>query len=72
MNFLLQLYVSPDEKEKALWQRFSEIGIAPGKSFDYDRLPADQQKAIAAGVQSALAKIKEKAKSLTAHGRSRK
>lgn len=67
LNFLLQ-YVSPDAKEKALWERFAKIGIAPGKAFDYKTLPAEKQQAIAAGIKTALAKIEKKGKAMALAG----
>ena len=56
LNFCLQ-YITPDDVEKALWEKLAPIGVGPGKAFDYSRLSADQQAAIAAGVKAAGQKI---------------
>jgi hypothetical protein len=67
LNFLLQ-YVSPDAKEKALWDRLAKLGIGVGKPFDYAKLSADQQKAIEGGVKAAVAKIAAKGKTTAIAG----
>lgn len=63
LNFLLgQLTLHPSESE--LFERFSEIGIAPDKAFDPEKVEPETLAALEAGVASALVKIGEKAKAL--------
>ena len=71
LNFLVQ-FVKPDAKEKVLREKLAPIGIGPGKPFDYAKLPSDQQQAFAEGVKSAIAKIKEKAKTTPVAGHSQR
>jgi hypothetical protein len=70
LNFLMQ-FVTPDATEKALWNKLAKIGVGPGKPFDYAKLPADRQAAIAAGLKAAKAKIAKKAKTSPIAGGSR-
>lgn len=64
LNFLLR-YVTPDATEKALWEKLAPLGVAPGKAFDFDKLSADQQQGIAAGIKSAKDKIKTRVSAIT-------
>ncbi|MFM0475727.1 DUF1254 domain-containing protein [Paraburkholderia strydomiana] len=50
LNFLLQFAQPPAPSEVELLQRFSKIGIAPGKPFDASTLPAEMRQAIQDGV----------------------
>lgn len=47
------------ESEKALFERFSKIGIAPGKSFDATSLDPAIVNAMNKGIASAIVKIEE-------------
>ena len=67
LNFLLG-HVSPDSTEKALWEKFAPIGIAPGKAFEFDKLSPEQQKAITAGIKSTEEKIKTRMATLKLAG----
>jgi hypothetical protein len=60
LNFLLGL-VAPHPSEADLYERFAEIGIAAGRPWDPDVVPADTLAAIEAGVQDGLSDIAEKA-----------
>jgi len=60
LTFALQ-HVTPDAAEKQLWDKWASIGVAPGKAYDYSKLAEEKQKAITAGVKSAIAKINDKA-----------
>ncbi|MFM0698227.1 DUF1254 domain-containing protein [Paraburkholderia sediminicola] len=65
LNFLLQFTQPPEPSEVELMQRFSKIGIAPGKPFDASTLPADTQQAIAAGVADGKAALADAEKHTT-------
>ena len=56
LNFCLQ-FMRPDAEDKAMWEKLAPIGVGTGKVFDYAKLPADQQAAIAEGVKAASQKI---------------
>ena len=59
LNFLLSFCEPPHPSEVELWQRFTKIGIAPGKAFDQEKLPPDILTAVKEGVQDAQAELKE-------------
>ncbi|MFM0653461.1 DUF1254 domain-containing protein [Paraburkholderia sediminicola] len=65
LNFLLQFTQPPAPSEVELMQRFSKIGIAPGKPFDASTLPADTQQAIATGVADGKAALADAEKHTT-------
>ena len=56
LNFLLTT-VSPHPAESELFQRFSRIGIGPGKPFDAENLDPEVKEAMEAGIASAMEKI---------------
>jgi hypothetical protein len=60
LNFLLGL-VAPHPSETALYQRFRDIGIAPGRPWRPERVPPATLAAIDAGVTAGLAAIADKA-----------
>lgn len=64
LNFCLQ-FITPDAQDKAMWAKLAPIGVGPGKAYDFDKLPADQQAAVAKGVESASNKITEASKKAT-------
>lgn len=55
-NFLLQFCPTP-ASEKALFERFSRIGISAGKLFDEKSLSAETRKALLAGIADADAEF---------------
>ena len=57
-NFIME-YTAIHPMEKVLFEKFAEIGIAPGKPFDADKLDPQVREAIAEGAASGLQKIKE-------------
>jgi hypothetical protein len=63
LNFLLQFTPAPPE-EKALRARFAEIGIAPGKPYDYARLGLEDRLATGVGIKQGFEKIKVKRETL--------
>jgi hypothetical protein len=69
LNFCLR-FVSPGRQERALWARLGKVGVGRGKPFDFACLPADQQSAIKRGVNSAVAKINQKARAVPIAGAS--
>jgi len=52
------------DSEKEMFDRFAQIGIEPGASFDPASLDSSTVKAINAGVESAMAKIEEESMKL--------
>jgi hypothetical protein len=56
LNFLLQ-FCPPAPQEAALRERFAEIGIAPGKKFEFKKLPMAQKLAFALAVKHGFAEI---------------
>jgi hypothetical protein len=56
LNFILQ-FAPADPSEKALRQRFARLGIAPGKLFDPDALPAPILDAVKQGMADAWAEL---------------
>ncbi len=62
LAFLLQFcpLTGPAEVEKPLRARLATIGIEAGKSFDADKLSADQKAELAAGVKSGMEKVKKR------------
>lgn len=65
LNFCLR-HISPDETEKELWDRLTQIGVGPGKTFDYDSLPPDRQEGISGGIEDALLLISTRTEKETA------
>jgi hypothetical protein len=59
LNFLLQFTPAPPE-EKALRARFAEIGIAPGKPYDYARLGLEDKLGTGVGIKQGFERIKLK------------
>jgi hypothetical protein len=59
LNFLLQ-FCPEVHAESALRARFSKIGIEEGRPFDFAKLPAERQAAIARGIKQGLKKIEAK------------
>jgi hypothetical protein len=66
LNFVLQFCPATGsaEIEKPLREKFARIGIEAGKPFPLAKLTAEQKEALAAGVKSGLAKIKQKVATL--------
>lgn len=62
-NFLLQ-HCAIHPSESAMFNRFSRIGIAPGKPFDPDGIDAGLRQAIDDGVKDGHAQIMERLKRL--------
>lgn len=56
LNFNLQ-FITPDDTERALWDKLASIGVGPDKAFEFDKLTPDQQAAMEAGVTAAAKKI---------------
>ncbi len=65
LNFLLQFAQPPAPSEVELLQRFSKIGIAPGKPFDASTLSADTRQAIQGGVADGKAALADAEKHTT-------
>ena len=59
LNFLLQ-YAPAVPEEKELRAHFAEIGIGPGKSYDYKSLPLEDRLAVGLGVRDGYERIKQK------------
>jgi hypothetical protein len=57
-NFLLSLMAPPPPGERAMFDRFTDIGIGPGRPFDLEGLDAAIAEAIDAGVAEALVAIR--------------
>jgi len=58
-------FCKPNPADAEVLERMTSIGVGPGATLDLDTLPADQRQAIAAGVQNALAKMSERARTLS-------
>ena len=65
LNLLLQYTQPVVPSEKALMQRFSQIGIAPGKPFNFASLPAATQTALTQGVADGMAELQQAEKTST-------
>jgi len=65
VNFLLQYTQPPAPSEVELMERFSKIGIAPGRPFDASALPVDIRQAIEAGVADGKAALADAEKHTT-------
>jgi hypothetical protein len=52
LNFWMQFW-GIHESEKALFERFANIGVAPGKTFDPESFTPEIKEAMAAGIQDA-------------------
>jgi len=63
LNFLLQ-FTPPAAEETALRARFAEIGIAPGKPYDFTKLGLEDKLANGVGIKHGFEKIKQKRESL--------
>jgi hypothetical protein len=63
LNFLLQ-YCPTVPEETALRERFAEIGIGPGKPYDFDKLSLEDRLATGLGIKHGYDKIKEKREAL--------
>ncbi len=57
LDFLLQFCPAVPE-EAVLRQRFSEIDIAPGRAFDFEKLPLEDKAAVGIGIKDGFEKIK--------------
>jgi hypothetical protein len=69
LNFLLQFAQPPHRSEAKLMQRFSQIGIGPGKPWDAAKVDPGLLAAIDAGVTDARADFKAQAeKTLSSNG----
>lgn len=58
-NFLLSLMAPPPPEERAMFDRFTDIGIGPGRPFDVGGLDTAIAEAIDAGVAEALVAIRK-------------
>jgi hypothetical protein len=65
LNFLLQFTQPTAPSEGELMQRFSKIGIVPGKPFDPSTLPPETRQAIEAGVADGKAALADAEKHTT-------
>ena len=63
LNFLL-LFCPTVPQEAALRQRFAEIDVAPGRTFNFEKLPLEDKAAVAIGIKDGFEKIKDKRASL--------
>ena len=63
LNFLFQ-FCPAVPQEKALREKFSEIGIAPDNSFELDKLSLEQKLGIGLGIKSGYEKIEKEKKDL--------
>ncbi|WP_234857015.1 DUF1254 domain-containing protein [Acinetobacter junii] len=59
MNFTLQ-YANVHPDEKKLIESFKQIGVVPGKTFDYDSLDPVVQAAIPKGIEKAWAALQDR------------
>jgi len=59
LNFLLQ-YAPTVPEEKELRARFADIGIGPGRPYDYKSLPLEDRLAVGLGVRDGYERIKQK------------
>lgn len=59
LSFLLQ-FCPPVEEEKAVRARLAKIGIEPGKSFAFDKLPLARRAELGLGMKRGFEKIKQK------------
>ncbi len=59
LNFLLQ-FCPQVAAESVLRQRFAEIDIAPGRKFDFEKLPLEDKVAVGIGIKDGFEKIKQK------------
>jgi hypothetical protein len=62
--FLLQFAEPPHPSEVALWARFAQIGIVPGKAFDSEALSPEMQTALKAGMADGQKEIDARRASL--------
>src|SRR6202041_905585 len=62
LNFVLQFCppTGPAAVEVPLRARFAKIGVEAGKTFEADKLTAEQKSAFATGIRNGLEKIKRK------------
>ena len=67
LNFLLQ-YAPTVPEEKELRAHFAEIGIGPGKRYDYKSLPLEDRLAVGLGVRDGYDRIKQKRAALGYRG----
>jgi hypothetical protein len=59
LNFLLRF--CPDvPAESVVRQRFAQIDIAPGRKFDFEKLPLEDKVAVGVGIRDGFDKIKQK------------
>ncbi|MDR5740200.1 DUF1254 domain-containing protein [Caballeronia sp. LZ016] len=65
LNFLLQFTQPVARSEVALMERFSKIGIGPGKPFDVSALSPETRAALEAGVADGKAALAEAEKATT-------
>jgi hypothetical protein len=63
LNFLLQ-FCPTVPQETVLRQRFADIDIAPGRTFDFEKLPLEDKVAVGFGIKEGFEKIKTKRESI--------
>lgn len=56
LNFMLQFCTIPNE-ENGMMKRFAEIGIMPGKAFDYSTMSDSEKKALIDGMAAGQAEL---------------
>jgi hypothetical protein len=59
LTFLLQ-FCPTVPQEATLRQRFAEIDVAPGRRFDFEKLPLEDKAAVGFGIRDGFEKIKDR------------